>query len=174
MSEAKAAAERIERILDELRGVSGPHAWRKIEELVTRFLTIYGEGLDQMLLHAREMAGSRSLELDQRLAADELVSSLLLLHGLHPQSTEVRARNAITALDSVLAEHGATVELVDATGGAVRLSLKTAPSCGSSRHALEGVLRRTIEDAAPEVREIEIDGISETRSDLVQIGGNRR
>ena len=68
--------------------------------------------------------GPPGLELIDSLAADELVGSLLLLYGLHPQDLETRVREALEKVRPLLRFHGGKVELLGITEGTVRLRFK--------------------------------------------------
>lgn len=81
---------RIEQLLDELKAMVGPPALQRIEELVTALVTLYGAGLERMVRAAREAARDPG-ELAGRLCGDELLSSLLMLHDLHPRGLTVDA-----------------------------------------------------------------------------------
>src|SRR5262249_5956444 len=83
MTDAAANSQRIERLLDEVRATCGPSTWQRVEELIRALVGLYGAGLERLLLLAAE-TGALAGPLRERLCKDELVSSLLLLHRLHP------------------------------------------------------------------------------------------
>jgi hypothetical protein len=145
---------RIDRLLEELHEVADPVAWKRIEALVTALVDLYGAGLEQALEHAHAVARS-SGELDARLAEDELVSSLLLLHGLHPATIEERVGRA---LDRVRAELPAEtkLELAEVEAGVVKL--RVDPLGDSSAEATFARLAaRAIERDAPEITSVHIE-----------------
>ncbi|SDK29088.1 hypothetical protein SAMN05421874_106286 [Nonomuraea maritima] len=107
-------------------------------ELVTELLDLYGEGLERVMATVDE-------EQAARLAADELVGSLLLLHDLHPLDRDAR-------LQAVLA--GGSAELLAVEEGRVRLRMRPA-GCGTA--AAAAALRRAVLDAVPEVDEVEVE-----------------
>jgi hypothetical protein len=49
------------------------------------------------------------------LAQDQLISNLLVLHGLHPLDFETRVLNAIESVKPRLGLHGGSVELIGVT-----------------------------------------------------------
>ena len=59
----------------------------------------------------RQRRGRRARSSDQ-LTGDELVASVLLLHGLHPVDLETRVRGALEKTRPYLKSHGGNVELV--------------------------------------------------------------
>ena len=161
--------ERIEALLEEVASMAGPQTWPRVEELVQRMVALYGAGLERVLEHARAADGTE--ELDSLLCTDELVSSLLVLHGLHPRSTEERVRRALERVRPYLGSHGGGVELVAVEGDVARLRLAgSCNGCPSSNATAEHTLRRAIEEDAPELVRIEVEGASE----LVQLGASRR
>lgn len=71
----------------------------------------YGAGLARMLEVIDETGGMNPTLLD-RLAVDDLVASLLLLHGLHPYDVETRITRALERVRPYLASHGGDVKLL--------------------------------------------------------------
>ena len=71
-------------------------------------------------------AGERALD---KAIEDDLVASVLLLHGLHPDSIETRVLRALDNVRPYLRSHGGEVELVSVREGVVRIKL--TGSCGS-------------------------------------------
>ncbi|MDN4642973.1 NifU family protein [Arthrobacter sp. PsM3] len=150
------AGDRIESLLDAL-GAGGAVARGRAEELLRQVTELYGSGLARIL----EILGDRG-QLDggtlDALTADELVSSLLVIHGLHPQDVETRVRAALESVRPYLGSHGGNVELLDVSPeGVVRLRLLgTCQGCPSSSVTLKFAVEEAIETAAPEVTAIEV------------------
>ncbi|MET3921152.1 NifU family protein [Arthrobacter sp. UYEF20] len=150
------AGDRIESLLDAL-GAGGAVARGRAEELVRQVTELYGSGLARIL----EILGDRG-QLDggtlDALTADELVSSLLVIHGLHPQDVETRVAAALDSVRPYLGSHGGNVELLDISpAGVVRLKLLgTCQGCPSSSVTLKFAVEEAIESAAPEVTAIEV------------------
>jgi hypothetical protein len=85
---------RIEKLLDDVQDAAGPVTWPRVEALVTALVEMYGVGLDRVLGIARAAAGDpRSLE--ESLARDELVASLLALHELHTVPLDPRVQQVL-------------------------------------------------------------------------------
>ena len=82
-------AARIETLVQDVAEFSDPHARATAEELVQALLDMYGEGLARLLEITAETEAS-GLALIDTFASDELLSSLFLLHGLHPLDIETR------------------------------------------------------------------------------------
>ncbi len=73
-------------------------------------------------------------DLLDRLAADDLVASLLAVHGLHPYDVETRVARALDGVRPYLGSHGGDVELLG-------LSRRTA-WCGCGCWAAATAARR--------------------------------
>jgi Fe-S cluster biogenesis protein NfuA/nitrite reductase/ring-hydroxylating ferredoxin subunit len=148
--------ERIELLL-EASAAAGPVARERAEELVRLVVELYGAGLERVLDLAHE-AGALSPELLDALAADELVSSLLLVHGLHPYSVQERVERALDDVRPYLGSHGGDVRLLEVSGdGVVRLQLLgSCDGCASSAVTLELAVEEAIRAAAPETVRIDV------------------
>ena len=74
----------VEAVLDEFRAAGDERATERAEELVRALMGLYAVGLGRVVDLARESA------LLRRLAEDEVISSLLVLHDLHPDDASTR------------------------------------------------------------------------------------
>jgi hypothetical protein len=142
----RSTGEQIETLLASLAGAGRP-AQQKAEDLVRLVAELYGTGLERLLDIAFE-AGALTPTLLERLAEDELVASLLIVHGLHPYDVETRARQALDGLRLELAAQGVSVELTAADQTGVRLLLTGASGCGAA--ALVESVAAAVEAAAPD------------------------
>jgi hypothetical protein len=170
----RAESGQIERLLGELRELVTPPAWQRIEQVLARVVALYGAGLEHALEHARA-AGAAPAALDERLTGDELLASLLVLHGLHPLPAEERILRALAVVRAQLdlADHELVLaELTDA--GVVHLEATVALGGGAmAARVAEGITRRAIEVAAPEVTAIELVTPPTRDPGLVQIRSRR-
>jgi Fe-S cluster biogenesis protein NfuA len=156
----RAARERVARVdvlLEELERAGPAVATDLAVELVHALLDLYGEGLARVVTEvaARDDDGA----LARALAGDELVSHLLLVHGLHPLPVEARVRGALAEVRPYLESHGGDVELLGVEDGVVRLALRgSCNGCASSTATLKLAIEDAIHRAAPDVERIEADG----------------
>ncbi|MGO9061983.1 MAG: NifU family protein [Candidatus Binataceae bacterium] len=153
--------ERIESLLQEVRSMTSPPAWKRVDELIRLILELYGSGLSRVMeiAAAQGPAGEAILE---RLAGDELVGSLLILHGLHPDDFATRVRKALIRVRPYLGSHGGDVELLhaDETTGVVRLRMAgSCETCPSSTLTVKLAVETAIKEVAPELTSIEVDGV---------------
>jgi Fe-S cluster biogenesis protein NfuA/nitrite reductase/ring-hydroxylating ferredoxin subunit len=146
---------RVEGLLGEVETLEDPVAREKATEMVQALLDLYGEGLARVLAQLGEAEVVT-------LADDELVSHLLLLHGLHPVSQEDRVRGALESVRPYLESHGGDVELLAVEEGVARLRLHGSCSgCPSSTMTLKLAIEDAIQKAAPDVESVEAEGVSE-------------
>jgi len=170
MTGVQQAGERIEELLASLRS-SGGAAADAAEELVRLLVGMYGDGLAAIVAAVSE-AGEPGLAIMDRLTADPLVEGLLLLHGLHPLDVDARIQRALDRVRPYLGSHAGGVQYLGVRDGVARLRLEgTCHGCPSStvtvRLAIEGAVR----DAAPEVTEVVVEGMTAApEPPLLQIG----
>ncbi|WP_245815961.1 NifU family protein [Rhodococcus maanshanensis] len=147
----------------EASSAGGTAARERAEQLVREVVDLYGEGLARVVrILAEHVEGGAD-----RLADDDLVASLLLVHGLHPHDVHTRVRAALESVRPYLGSHGGDVELMGIEfpgergpadgGGVVRLQLTgSCKSCPSSSVTLELAVQDAVLAAAPEIASIEV------------------
>jgi hypothetical protein len=146
---------RIEALVRSLETCGDAVAREGARELVRTVLDMHAAGLRKLLeLVAR--VGDSGSDLVERFARDPLVSSLLLLHRLHPVPVERRVADAIDDLRSRIRSGGGDVELLAATEEMIRVRLHGNPSSGPAmRLAVEAALTEMAADVP--ILEIEED-----------------
>jgi Fe-S cluster biogenesis protein NfuA/nitrite reductase/ring-hydroxylating ferredoxin subunit len=156
----RAARERVARVevlLEELEGSVGAVARDTAFELVEALIDLYGEGLSRMVSHVARHDDRG--EMARACAEDELVSHLLLLHGLHPVSVDERVRGALDEVRPYLESHGGGVELLGIDAGVARLRLQgSCDGCASSTATLKLAIEDAIHKAAPDIERVEAEG----------------
>ncbi|WP_062998236.1 NifU family protein [Nocardia mikamii] len=144
------AGDRIETLLD-ASSAGGAAARERAEALVGEVVDLYGAGLRRILACLDDVAVRRLLD-------DDLVASLLLVHGLHPHDVRTRVAAALDSVRPYLGSHGGDVRLLEVTGdGVVRLELTgSCRSCPSSSVTLELAVEDAVRAAAPEITAIDV------------------
>jgi Fe-S cluster biogenesis protein NfuA len=152
-----ATGARIEALID-ASSAHGHIARERSEELVRLVADLYGAGLERMLdvLHDAGRLDDAALA---ALAGDELVSGLLLVHGLHPYDVGERVAAALDSVRPFLGSHGGDVEYLGIDDeGVVKLALLgSCDGCPSSSVTLKLAVETAVLTAAPEVTGIVVD-----------------
>ena len=161
--------ERIDSLLSAL-GTAGPVAQQRGEDLVALVTNLYGAGLERLLEVLAEAGRLDAVALDA-VAADELVSGLLLVHGLHPFDVTTRVAAALDSVRPYLGSHGGDVELlgIDDIGVVTLRFLGTCDSCPSSTVTLQLAVEGAIQAAAPEVTAIQVEAGARSAPGLISI-----
>ena len=174
--EVRERVEWVEALLAELERLDDERARDAALEAVQGLVELYGETLARLMGGVASACGS---EVVSRLARDELIGHVLMIHDLHPEALEVRVRRALEEVRPFLRSHGGNVELLGVEAGVARLRLVgSCHGCPSSsatlRHSIEEAVRR----AAPELEQIVAEdapaAASASPPALVQLGGPGR
>ena len=157
---ARERVARVDALLQDLEGAIGAVPVDTAIELAQALLDLYGEGLARIVGHIADSDHDGALA--RALASDELVSHLLLLHGLHPVPLDTRVREALAEVRPYLESHGGDVELLAIDDGVVRLAMRgSCDGCASSTMTLKLAIEEAIQRAAPDVEEIVAEGAVE-------------
>jgi Fe-S cluster biogenesis protein NfuA len=150
--------QRLDALVKEVERFADPAARAYAREIIQALLHVHGTGIDRMLEHVAA-TGELGVALIESMARDEIVSGLLLLHGLHPANLETRVRQALDKVRPYLRSHGGNVELLGVNGdGVVRLSMQgSCHGCPSSAITLKTAIEEAIYEQAPDVTGIEVD-----------------
>lgn len=154
----RSAGDRIQTLLDSC-AASGTAAYERAQQLVREVVGLYGAGLGRIIELARDAGPDGGLA--ERLATDDLVASLLLVHGLHPHDVHRRVSDALDRVRPYLGSHGGDVDLLEIAdgpdGARVLLAFRgSCKSCPSSAVTLELAVEDAVRAAAPEVSAIEV------------------
>jgi len=158
-TELKDNLVRVESLIHEAEKLADPHLRGRIQELVGHLLEFHAAALAKMVedVAALGLPGRNMIEAWSR---DELVSSLLLLHDLHPLDTESRVLAALEKVRPYLQSHGGNVQFLGLAGGVVHLRLQGhCHGCPSSTATLRTTIEKAIYEAAPDVTDIEVEGV---------------
>ena len=141
------------------------------EELVSVLVELYGEGLDRIVT----VLGERQPALLAELADEPQVEGLLLLHGLHPLDVNARVSRALDRVRPYLGSHAGGVQFLGVDdAGVAHLRLEgNCHGCPSSTLTVRLAIDGAVQDAAPEVTSVQVEGIAEPPppgQKLLQIG----
>ena len=147
----EARLARLDELLEGLESTPGPTP-RSAVEAVRLLTEVYGEALARVMDHADG-------QLAERLADDELLDHLLVLHAIHPEPVERRAARAVERLRPAVRERGGDVEWAGVDGQVGRVRLTAGGGCGSGCGGgttdVSAVVREAVLAAAPELTAVE-------------------
>jgi Fe-S cluster biogenesis protein NfuA len=131
------------------------------EELVATVIQMYGLGLEK-IFRALAADGEAGERIAAGLAEDPEVASLLLIHDLHPVPLETRVTEALEKVRPYMESHGGNVDLISLEDGVARIRLQGSCSdCKASSATLELAIKQALEEAAPDLWGLEVEGINE-------------
>ena len=162
---SKAFQDRIGQIENLIQGIdeiTDEQVRTRARELVAALLEMQGAGLERIMEIIYDSSPTGQSTIDE-LGRDQLVSSLLLLHGLHPLDLETRVRRALEEVKPRLGLHGGNVELLGVTpDGRVQLKLQgNCHECPSSRLTLRFSIEEALNAAAPDLTGLDVEGLAE-------------
>ncbi len=170
MQERQRRADRIESLLQKVSTFPDLQVRAVTEELIQSLLDMYGEGLSRVLELTIETEAT-GFSLVKNFMNDDLVRSLLLLHGLYPVDIEERIIQALDEVRPYLKSHGGNVELVSIEDGVARLRLEgSCHGCPSSTMTLKLTIEEAIYKAAPDLDRLEVDGVSDPPRQTGRVG----
>jgi Fe-S cluster biogenesis protein NfuA len=145
--------ERVEKLAAKLENAGDPETRAAALDLVQSVVQLHGLALARMLEALASTPEGEAALLEA--VNDDLVSAMLLLHGLHPDELETRVLRGIEKVRPYLKSHGGDVELADVRDGIVRLVLHgSCESCPSSSLTLKTAVEEALFEAAPDIVEI--------------------
>ena len=158
-SEVRSRLKTIEALVHQIEQAQDAALAAAAKELVRLLMLLQGEGLERMfeIVH---LTSTDAPSIIYALSRDDLVRSLLLLYGLHPESLETRVLEALEKTRPYLKSHGGNVTLVGVDDtGTVTLRLEgTCQGCPSSSATLKLAVEEAIYEAAPDVTAILVQG----------------
>ncbi|HEX5385673.1 MAG TPA: NifU family protein [Gemmatimonadales bacterium] len=176
--EVRARVEEVEALLSALDALPDDRARTTALDAVQAVVELYGEALARVLGGVSESCGAAAV---RRLADDELIGHLLLVHDLHPDSVEARVLRGLDEVRPYLRSHGGGVELLGVADGMARVKLEgSCHGCPSSTATLRHAIEEAVRKAAPELDGIVAEGTAPPArtapepAALVQLAGAAR
>jgi Fe-S cluster biogenesis protein NfuA/nitrite reductase/ring-hydroxylating ferredoxin subunit len=157
---AEQLVERVEDLQAQLDASGGSATRQVADELVSAVVQMYGAGIERILASLLD-AGSEGERIAAALADDPLVATLLLIHDLHPVPLERRVQQALDSVRPYMESHGGNVELLSLEHGVARIHLQGSCSdCSASSVTLELAIKQALEEAAPDLDGLEVEGMN--------------
>jgi Fe-S cluster biogenesis protein NfuA/nitrite reductase/ring-hydroxylating ferredoxin subunit len=152
---------RVQELTGRLEDLEDDSCRELAEELTGAVVQMYGAGLERIveLIHDDETR--------DRLATDELVAGLLMIHDLYPVPLEERVTEALDSVRPYMESHGGNIELLGFEDGVVKLRLEgSCKSCRASSSTLELAVRQALQEAAPDLLGMDVEGVMEEEPEL--------
>ena len=154
--EVRSRVARVEALLATLEEADDGPARAAAMDAVQGVVELYGEALARLIAQVSEACGPEAVA---RLADDELVGHLLLVHDLHPVELNSRVRQALDDVRPYLRSHGGNVELLGIEAGIAHVRLEgNCHGCPSSAVTLRHAVEEAVRKAAPELSAVVQDG----------------
>ena len=164
--------ERVEQLTAAIDAAADPFLRGTVDDLVGAIIELYGEGLTRIF---RELAEHDQEALLRRLAGDGVIGSLMLIHDLYPVPLEARVQEALASVRPYMESHGGDVELLRLEDGVAHLRLVGhCHGCPASAATLELAIKEAIDEAAPDLAGLEVEGVAEparVRKPLADVSG---
>lgn len=162
--------DRVQELTAKLDELPDERARELAQDLVSAVIAMYGDGLRRItdaIGRSRE-AGAAILD---ELAQDGAVSSLLLIHDLYPASLEERVLEALDTVRPYMESHGGNVELLSIEDGVAKLALEgSCNGCAASRATIELAIKQALDEHAPDLEGLEVEGLTEERDNATGNG----
>jgi Fe-S cluster biogenesis protein NfuA len=153
--------QRIGGLVREIESIADPAVRASTKNLVQSIMDLHGAALEKAL-DIVAGSGEPGLNVIGQLGRDPMVSSVLILYGLHPDDIQTRVANAVDRVRPQLRKQGCEVEIVDVNEGFIRLRVETGShTCGSTAKTLQASLEGAVYDAAPDLTSLVIEGFEE-------------
>jgi hypothetical protein len=150
--------QEIGQLISSLDEITDKKAQASARELTQLIMEIHGTGLERMMeIFFAQNAGAETID---KLSQDRMVSSLLVLHGLHPDDMATRVARAVDQVATKLRKQEVEVHLIGVDGDTVRVRARTsAHACGSTAATVRTEIEDAIYEAAPELGSLVIEGL---------------
>ncbi|MFE7812491.1 hypothetical protein ACFU5P_11075 [Streptomyces sp. NPDC057433] len=164
---AEQAGRQVEELLDRLAETGDAQVCAAAEELVRALMEFYGAGLARMVDLLGRPAQAPPADAWSGLLGDELVASLLNLHGLHPEDAQARVGRALAGLPHPVENTG-----FDPATGVLRLRMTASTGCGcpGTRESVRQAAVDALACFAPEVTDVDLEPAAAGEAALLQIG----
>ncbi len=153
--------DRVQVLSAEVDELQDARARELSQELVSAIIALYGDGLGRIMATIADAREAGATILDE-LAQDGVVASLLLIHDLYPVPLEDRVMEALDTVRPYMESHGGNVELASLRDGVAKLVLQgSCNGCSASRATLELAIKQALEEHAPDLAGLEVEGVTE-------------
>jgi Fe-S cluster biogenesis protein NfuA/nitrite reductase/ring-hydroxylating ferredoxin subunit len=146
---------RVQQLTGRLEDLDDPACRELAEELTGAVVQMYGAGLERIV----ELADPKTRD---AMSKDDLVAGLLMIHDLYPVPIEERVMQGLDTVRPYMESHGGNVEFLGIEDGVAKLRLEgSCKSCRASSSTLELAVRQALEEAAPDLLGMDVEGVQD-------------
>jgi hypothetical protein len=149
--------QRIADLVQRLDSAQDAGLKAQAKELMESVMDLHGEAMERVLAAIRD-SGDSARRILAALSVDPVVSSVLLLYGLHPLDFDARVRAAAEKITDRLRSQGARVEGIAVDEGAIRILVRGVDHAFTAR-SVKSLIEEEIYAAAPDAASLVIDGL---------------
>jgi hypothetical protein len=150
--------DKIELLVRDAQAISDPIARNITIDLLRAVLDFHAAGLERVLETIFESGpgGEATIE---KIAADELAGSMLLLHNLHPDDVQTRLNRAVARLQEMFASLGASLSLMAIERETVHLRFESQRTWSAA--PVRASIEKAMFQAAPEITTVVVEGLKD-------------
>ena len=157
----QAKVQRIGELVGALENIPDDESRASAKTLVQLLLDLHSVGMERVM-EIVAGSGDAGQSIIDHLGRDPLVSSLLVLYGLHPLDVESRVIQAVEKIQPRVRKGGGELELVGFEDGVVRVRVRiTGHACGSTAKTLKSMVEESLYEAAPDMNTFVIEGLDD-------------
>lgn len=157
--DAEQLVTQLNALIGELEQYPESEVREKALDLVQLVLELYGEALRRVLLAIDPLPGKD--EILTRLAGDEVLRAILLLHGLLPVELHERIAAALEELRPYFISQGCDVELLGIDDGRAQIRLIRKGSGAPPVSVLRSEIEKALGEAAPDLMGVDVEGMAQ-------------
>lgn len=157
--EVRQLVAQVNSLLNKVESLEDGEAKTIALETIQILFELYGEALARII---HQGVQGNATKLFDAFKQDELISHLLLMHDLHPDSVETRVQQALDEVRPYMESHGGNVELLGIEAGVAYLRLVgSCHGCAASSTTMKLAVEKAVHKFAPDLLAIEADGAVE-------------
>ncbi|HLY71531.1 MAG TPA: NifU family protein [Puia sp.] len=152
--------QRIQQLMEEVDSMPEGQTKEMMQDCIQDMLSFYGFGLSRILDIISNSSSAAAKDIYNKLIEDGFVSSLLLIHELHPLDLKTRLHVALEKVRPYIDGHGGHIEILSLENGIAKIKLSgNCKGCPSSENTLELGIKKAVEECCPDLLGLEVEGV---------------
>jgi Fe-S cluster biogenesis protein NfuA len=152
--------QRIQKLMEEIDALPEGQTKEMMQDCLQDMVSFYGCGLKRILDIVSNGNSSAAKDIYNKLIEDGFVSSLLLIHDLHPLDLKTRLHLALEKVRPYIDGHGGHIEILSIENGIAKIKLSgNCKGCPSSENTLELGIKKAVEECCPDLLGLEVEGV---------------